>query len=80
MADSIIKQADRYRERIRNQNQAAKANWDTVSCRLPKGTKDIIRERGESVNGLINRLILEWIENNGQNASSLTNARETSNR
>lgn len=58
----LIEQAERQRERVRRQNEAAKNNWDCVSLKLPKGTKERIKERGESVNGLINRLVLEYLE------------------
>lgn len=60
----LIDQAERQRERVKRQNEAAKNNWDCVSLKLPKGTKEAIKERGESVNGLINKLVLEWIKNN----------------
>ena len=62
MAKTLIEQAERYREQVRRQNEASKKNWDTVSCRLPKGVKDRVRECGESVNGLINSLVLQWLE------------------
>ena len=44
---------DRGKKRVRAQNQAAKENWDCVSCRLPKGTADRIKALGRSVNGFI---------------------------
>lgn len=62
MAKTLIEQAEHYREQVRRQNEASKKNWDTVSCRLPKGVKDRVRECGESVNGLINSLVLQWLE------------------
>ena len=62
MAKTLIEQAEHYREQVRRQNEASKKNWDTVSCRLPKGVKNRVRECGESVNGLINSLVLQWLE------------------
>ena len=62
MEKTLIEQAERYREQVRRQNEASKKNWDTVSCRLPKGVKNRVRECGESVNGLINSLVLQWLE------------------
>ena len=50
--------------RDKKQNEAAKENWDRVSVSFPKGTKDQIKAKGETVNGLINKLVLEWLENN----------------
>lgn len=58
----LIEQAQRQKERVKRQNEAAKNNWDCVSLKLPKGTKDQIKARGESVNGLINRLVAEYLK------------------
>ena len=38
----LIEQAQRQRERIKRQNEAAKNNWDCVSLKLPKGTKEYL--------------------------------------
>ena len=38
------------RERARRQNEKAKENWDIISCRLPKGTKERIQAHGLTVN------------------------------
>ena len=43
-------------------NDAAKEKWDTVSCKLPKGTKDRIKAQGLSINGYINKLVLEDLD------------------
>ena len=50
--------------RYKKQNEAAKENWDRISVSLPKGTKDQIKAKGETINGLINKLVAEWLENN----------------
>jgi len=46
-----------------------KNNYDEIKIRVPKGKKDIIKEyaskNNESLNGFINRLILETIEKDG---------------
>lgn len=60
----LLDQAERQRERVKRQNEAARNNWDCVSLKLPKGTKEAIKERGETVNGLINKLVANWLENN----------------
>lgn len=44
---------DSGKKRVRAQNQAAKENWDCVSCRLPKGTVGRIKALGNSVNGFV---------------------------
>lgn len=54
--------AEKARERARKQNVAARENWDCISCRLPKGTKERIISNGYSVNGLINKLVLNELE------------------
>lgn len=53
---------DRQRRRVKTQNERAKENWDTVSCRLPKGTKKRITDKGLTVNGFINSLVLEELD------------------
>lgn len=52
------------RERAKKQNERAKELWDCVSLRLPKGTKEKIAARGETVNGLVNRLVIEYLKEN----------------
>ena len=53
---------DDRKKKIKEQNESAKKRWDTVSCRLPKGTKERIRAQGLKVNGLINRLVLAELD------------------
>lgn len=53
---------DRQRKRVKTQNERAKEKWDTVSCRLPKGTKKRIKDKGLTVNGFINSLVLDELD------------------
>lgn len=53
---------DKQKERVKTQNEKAKENWDTVSCRLPKGTKDRIKALGLTVNGVINESVLTYLD------------------
>lgn len=53
---------DKQRKRVKDQNEKAKENWDTVSCRLPKGTRDRVKALGLTVNGLINSSLLAELE------------------
>ena len=53
---------DKHKKRIKEQNEKAKEKWDTVSCRLPSGTKDRIKALGLTVNGLINSAVLKELE------------------
>ena len=64
---------DNYKARVKAQNEAAKENWDTVSCRLPKGTKDRIKALGLTVNGVINDCVLKFLNTaeNAQNANTI---------
>ena len=39
MKNTDIEMLEKYKKRIKTQNEAAKENWDMVSCRLPKKTK-----------------------------------------
>ena len=50
------------KERVKRQNEQAKKAWETVSCRLPIGTKKRIENQGLSINGLINKLILAELD------------------
>ena len=50
------------KERVKRQNEQAKNTWETVSCRLPIGTKKRIENQGFSINGLINKLILAELD------------------
>ena len=42
-----------------------KSKKDNVMIYLPKGTGDLRRAHGESVSGLCNKLIAEWLKNKG---------------
>ena len=72
---------EKYKKRIKDQNNAAKENWDTVSCRLPKGTKDRIKALGLSVNGVINDCVLRFLkeqeQNNGEQVQNEPQASES---
>lgn len=54
--------AEKARERAKKQNEAAKNNWDCISCRLPKGTKDRIQALGYTVNGFLNIIVLAELQ------------------
>lgn len=47
------------KKQYKRQNEHIKENYDRISITLPKGTKDIIIAKGETVNGYINRLVSE---------------------
>lgn len=49
-------------KQYRRQNEHIKENYDRCSITLPRGTKERIKERGESINGLVNRLVLEYLD------------------
>lgn len=53
---------DKYRERIRRQNQSAKTRFDALVCKVPKGMKEEITSRGYTINGLMRKLLEDWIE------------------
>lgn len=36
--------------------------WESVSCRIPKGTKERIKKNGFTVNGIINKLLIEELD------------------
>lgn len=49
---------ERLGKQYKRQNEHIKENYDRVSITLPKGTKERIKAKGESVNGYITRLVL----------------------
>jgi hypothetical protein len=52
----------RIEKQFKRQNEHIKENYDRVSVTLPKGTKDRIKALGLSMNGYINKLVLEDLE------------------
>ena len=48
--------------RIKAQNESAKERWETVSCRLPVGTKERIKAQGLTLNGIINATVLAELD------------------
>ena len=53
----------RQEKQYQRQNNYIKDSYDRVSVTLPKGTKERIKARGETVNGLINKLIKRFLDN-----------------
>ena len=61
---------ENYKSRVKRQNEKAKENYDRISVMLPKGTKDRIQAQGLTINGFVNQLVLEKLdelENNNNN-------------
>lgn len=48
--------------RYKKQNDRIKEEYDRISVTLPKGTKDRIKAQGLTVNGYINKLVLQDLE------------------
>ena len=49
---------ERLEKQYRRQNEHIKENYDRISITLPKGTKERIKSKGESINGYITRIVL----------------------
>lgn len=49
---------ERLEKQYKRQNEHIKENYDRISITLPKGTKERIKAKGESINGYITRLVL----------------------
>ena len=49
---------ERLEKQYKRQNEHIKENYDRISITLPKGTKERIKSKGESINGYITRLVL----------------------
>lgn len=53
---------ERLEKQYKRQNKYITENYDRISVTLPKGTKERIKAAGKTCNGLINALIMEWLE------------------
>lgn len=60
------KAIETLQKRYKKQNDYIKNSYDRVSITLPKGTKDRIKANGYSINGLINELVLNWLNDQEQ--------------
>lgn len=61
-AKEAIERVERQQARIKRQNEHIKENYDRVSVTLPKGTKERITSKGETINGFIGRLVAAELE------------------
>ena len=53
---------EKLNARYKKQNEAIKEKYDRVSVTLPKGTKERIQAKGETVNGFITKLVLSALD------------------
>ena len=53
---------ERLEKQYKRQNEHIKENYDRISITLPKGTKERIKSKGESINGYITRLVLAGLD------------------
>lgn len=49
-------------QQYKRQNEHIKNNYDRISITLPKGTKERILRKEDSINGYVNRLIMQDLE------------------
>lgn len=56
------KMIENYKSRVKRQNEKAKENYDRISVTLPKGTKDRIQAQGLTINGFVNQLVLDKLD------------------
>lgn len=57
-----IEMLEKYKQRIKRQNEKIKQDYDRASVTLPKGTKDRIQALGYTVNGFLNTIVLAKLE------------------
>lgn len=53
---------ERIQKQYNRQNEFIKNNYDRIAVTVPKGTKERIKAQGEKPNTIINKLLLEWLE------------------
>lgn len=56
------KMIENYKSRVKRQNEKAKENYDRISVMLPKGTKGRIQAQGLTINGFVNQLVLDKLD------------------
>ena len=66
------KMIENYKSRVKRQNEKAKENYDRISVMLPKGTKDRIQAQGLTINGFVNQLVLEKLDELENNNNECT--------
>lgn len=71
------KAIETLQKRYKRQNDYIKNSFDRVSITLPKGTKDRIKATGNSLNGLINELVLKYLGEYDNATQSHTEAAQT---
>lgn len=59
----------RLEKQYKRQNEHIKETYDRVSVTLPKGTKERIKAKGESINGYITRLVLADLDESGSESN-----------
>lgn len=64
LEERALKALAKQTEQYKRQNNFIKENYDRQTVTLPKGIKEKIKARGETVNGLVNRLLKEYLEEN----------------
>lgn len=62
MAKSEKEMIEKYKARMKRQNEKIKENYDRVSATLPNGTIDRIKALGLTINGVINESVLAYLE------------------
>lgn len=53
---------NKYKERIKKQNEKIKEGYDRVTATLPKGTVNRIKALGLTINGVINESVLVYLD------------------
>ena len=53
---------ENYKKRIQKQNDRIRETYDRISVTLPKGTKDRIQAQGLTINGFVNQLVLDKLD------------------
>lgn len=62
MAKSEKEMIEKYKARMKRQNEKIKENYDRVSATLPNGTIDRIKALGLTINGVINESVLAYLD------------------
>ena len=62
--EKAMQALERQKKQYARQNAYINDNYERQTVTLPKGTKEKIKARGETVNGFINKLVAEALREN----------------
>lgn len=60
--NNLKSSTEEIKKQIKENDDKVKENYDRISVMLPKGTKDRIQAQGLTINGFVNQLVLDKLD------------------